>query len=106
MAIKDIVDPPVVLDQMPDPVALLDKTIAAPEISEQLNIFPIEWKVNTPSLLDIYEASRDPGWSPNTLPWDTFDASTLTQDQRYAIAYWWSLLSVALPPVPRYLPAR
>ena len=94
MAIKDIVDPPVVLDQMPDPVALLDKTIAAPEISEQLNIFPIEWKVNTPRLLDIYEASRDPGWSPNTLPWDTFDASTLTQDQRYAIAYWWSLLSV------------
>lgn len=58
------------------------------------NIFPIEWKVETPKLVDIYEQSRDPGWSPATLPWDTLDPAAFTPDQRYAIAYWFALLGV------------
>jgi hypothetical protein len=44
--------------------------------------------------LEIYEAARDPGWAPSRLPWDSLDVDAFTQDQRYAIAYWFSLLSV------------
>ncbi len=58
------------------------------------NIFPIEWRVETPKLVDIYEQSREPGWSPATLPWDTLDPNAFTPDQRYAIAYWFALLGV------------
>ncbi|MEM1418726.1 MAG: hypothetical protein AAGH15_27775 [Myxococcota bacterium] len=59
-----------------------------------MNIFPMEWRVDTPKLRELYERSRDPGWSPATLPWETFDPDALSADQRYAIAYWFSLLSV------------
>ena len=59
-----------------------------------MNIFPIEWHVETPKLLQIYEQARDPGWAPSRLPWDSVDPSAFTLDQRYALAYWFSLLSV------------
>ena len=59
-----------------------------------MNIFPIEWRVETPKLLEIYEQARDPGWAPSRLPWNTLDVDAFTQDQRYAIGYWFGLLSV------------
>lgn len=90
----DLVPPPQILAEMPNPEDLLGHLTSAPEIVSKLNIFPMEWRVETPRLMDIYEAARDPGWSPSKLPWDSFDPDTLTLDQRYAIAYWWALLSV------------
>ena len=57
-----------------------------------MNIFPIEWHVETPKLLQIYEQARDPGWAPSRLP-GTLDIA-YSLDQRYALAYWFSLLSV------------
>ena len=85
--------PPELFSEMPSPEKLLFDTEGAPKI-ESRNIFPLEWLVDTPKLYEIYDGARDPGWAPNTLPWDTLDASAMTQDQRYAIAYWFSLLSV------------
>lgn len=90
----DIIAPAERFSQMPDPQKLLLETEAAPAITDRLNIFPFDWRVETPRLMEIYDQSRDPGWSPNKLPWDTLDVSQFTQDQRYAIAYWWALLSV------------
>ena len=58
------------------------------------NIFPIEWRVETPKLAEIYEQARDPGWSPATLPWDTLKPQDFTPDRRCAIAYWFALLGV------------
>src|SRR5579872_892708 len=58
------------------------------------NIFPLEWDIETPKLLEIYESGRDPGWNPARLPWNTLDPRSFTWDQRYAIAYWFGLLSV------------
>src|SRR5258708_8019740 len=70
------------------------------------NIFPLEWRTETPKLLEIYERSRDPGWSPDKLPWATLDRNAFTQDQRYALAYWWALLSVFASSRPaRFAPA-
>lgn len=86
--------PPTIHARMPDPEALLLQTESAPLITDKLNIFPFDWRVETPRLADIYESARDPGWSPSKLPWDTLDPEAFTQDQRYAIAYWWALLSV------------
>lgn len=85
--------PPELLGEMPDPEKLLFDANGAPTI-EAKNIFPLEWKVETPKLYDIYDAARDPGWSPNKLAWHTLDVESFSQDQRYAIAYWFALLSV------------
>lgn len=79
---------------MPDPEKLLLETEEAPAILDRLNIFPFDWRVDTPRLMEIYDNSRDPGWSPSKLPWHTLDAEKFTLEQREAIAYWWALLSV------------
>ena len=67
---------------------------AEPPPFEEGNIFPLEWRMETPKLMQIYDQSRDPGWQPNRLPWDTLDPEAFTLDQRYALAYWFALLSV------------
>ena len=54
----------------------------------------------TPRLLSsstmrrISTLSASPGWAPSRLPWGSLDVDAFTQDQRYAIAYWFALLSV------------
>lgn len=60
----------------------------------EMNIYPLDWRTETPKLQELYESSRDPGWNPSRLPWQTFDTSKFTPDERYALAYWWGLLSV------------
>jgi len=45
-------------------------------------------------LQQIYDQARTPGWSPHTLPWDTLRADDFSLDERYAMAYWFTLLSV------------
>src|SRR5947208_2601989 len=77
----------------PDAMTILYGTRQPPPFKEG-NIFPLEWRVETPKMMEIYDKARDPGWSPNKLPWATLDPKAFTLDQRYALAYWWSLLSV------------
>ncbi len=77
----------------PDAAQLLFDTKEPPPFPE-MNIFPLEWRVETPKLQQIYDASRVPGWSPHTLPWDTLDPEVFSLDERYALAYWFTLLSV------------
>ena len=74
---SELTAPPQIFGEMPQPEKLLDEITSAPEIVSQLNIFPMEWRVETPRLMDIYESARDPGWSPSKLPWDSFDPDTL-----------------------------
>jgi hypothetical protein len=66
--------------------------IPAPEV-EQPNIFPMEWRVETPKLNDIYERAKREGFNPSILPWDSFDPSVWTREERVAIMYWFALLS-------------
>lgn len=77
----------------PDASALLFGTAEPPPFPEE-NIFPIEWRIETPKLVSLYEASRDPGWAPHRLPWNELDLGALTLDQRYAVSYWFALLAV------------
>jgi len=87
-----IVAPPVILDGMPDPDALLaDRAAVPPDLA--MNIYPLEWRVETPKLWDLFNSARDPGWAPQRLPWDTLKPEEFTLDQRYALAHWWGLLS-------------
>lgn len=72
-----------------------------PEI-EQPNVFPLSWHRGTQKLEEIWEASRREVWDPAKLPWDTLDVDSYTWEEREAIAYWWTLLSVfdaSAPPV-------
>src|SRR5262245_56173180 len=90
----ELLPPPTRHEKMPNPEELLLNHESAPKITDKLNIFPFDWRVETPRLMEIYENSRDPGWSPSQLPWHTLDVESMTLDQRYAVAYWWALLSV------------
>ena len=87
------VAPPRMLDACPEPEQILYGTAEPPPFPAG-NIFPIEWDVETPKLVEIYDQARDPGWAPDRLPWDGLDPASFTADQRYAIAYWFTLLSV------------
>ena len=90
---QNLVPPPTFAEPKPDAEALARSLTAAPAVPA-MNIFPLRWETRTKKLADLYEASRDPGWSPAKLPWSTLDVAKLTLDQRYAIAYWFALLSV------------
>ena len=66
--------------------------IPAPEVP-QPNIFPMEWRVETPKLAEIYERAKHEGYNPSILPWDRFDPDAWTREERVAIMYWFALLS-------------
>lgn len=66
------------------------------------NVFPLDWQAQTKRMEEIWDASQREYWDPKKLPWDTFDAARYTWEEREAIAYWWSVLSVfdaSAPPV-------
>jgi hypothetical protein len=80
-------------DQPPTPEQILFGATEPPPFPKD-NVFPIEWHTDTPKLLKLYDAAREQTWYPNKLPWDTLDPAAFSLDQRYAIAYWFGLLSV------------
>lgn len=85
-------EPPAQARAEPDPVQILFGREDPPPFPER-NIFPLEWRVETPKLLELYKGARDPGWTPDGLPWDTLDAEAFSLDERHALAHWWGLLS-------------
>ena len=66
--------------------------IPAPAVP-QPNIFPMEWRVETPKLAEIYERAKREGYNPSILPWDSFDPGAWSREERVAIMYWFALLS-------------
>jgi rubrerythrin len=64
----------------------------APEIP-QPNIYPMEWRVETQRLADIYEKSKRVVWNPAELPWDGLRADDFTLEQRLGIMYWFAVLA-------------
>lgn len=80
----------------------LAREMEFPPATEQPNVFPLSWHQGTAKMEEIWEASRREVWDPAQLSWDTFDADSYTWEEREAIAYWWTLLSVfdaSAPPV-------
>ncbi|HYB08786.1 MAG TPA: ferritin-like domain-containing protein [Alphaproteobacteria bacterium] len=90
---RHIATPPAGSEQAPSPEQILFDAPDPPPFPKD-NVFPIEWHTDTPKLLKLYDASREQSWFPNKLAWDTLDPKAFTLDQRYAIAYWFGLLSV------------
>jgi len=77
-------------------------TMELPPETPQPNVYPLSWKTVTQKAEEVWEASRREVWDPAKLPWDTFDVNKYSWEEREAIAYWWSLLSVfdaSAPPV-------
>ena len=73
-----------------------------PPPTEQPNVYPLSWHRQTSKLEEVWSSSLREAWDPQALPWDTFDVSSYTWEEREAIAYWWTLLSVfdaSAPPV-------
>lgn len=77
-------------------------TMEFPPETEQPNVYPLSWTTHTKKLEEVWDAALRENWDPKKLPWNTFDVSKYTWEQREAIAYWWTLLSVfdaSAPPV-------
>lgn len=66
--------------------------VEAPPIPER-NIFPMEWRSQTPKLAEIYERSKQQVWNPSTIPWDELDPDALTAEERTALMYWFAVLA-------------
>lgn len=64
----------------------------APEIP-QPNIYPMEWRVDTPKLVEIYEKSKTALWNPSDLPWDDLHPEDFRREERLGMMYWWALLA-------------
>jgi hypothetical protein len=77
-------------------------TMDLPPETEQPNVYPLSWHRETAKMEEIWTSAQRDQWDPLKLPWDTFDVSSYTWEQRESIAYWWTLLSVfdaSAPPV-------
>jgi len=59
----------------------------------QPNIFPIEWRMETPRLAEIYERAKREGFNPSAIVWSRLQPGAWSDDERIAIMYWWALLS-------------
>jgi ribonucleotide reductase beta subunit family protein with ferritin-like domain len=73
-----------------------------PPAIEQPNIFPLSWERHTAKLEEIWQSSQREYWDPARLPWDTLQPERMSDEEREAVAYWFSLLSVfdaSAPPV-------
>ncbi|MFQ5557072.1 MAG: hypothetical protein ACE5GB_06145 [Acidimicrobiales bacterium] len=84
------------------PRTRLAETMEEPPATSQPNVFPLSWYRQTAKMEEIHQVSRREVWDPARLPWDTFDPDSYTWEEREAIAYWWTLLSVfdaSAPPV-------
>jgi hypothetical protein len=76
--------------------------MALPPATEQPNVFPLSWHAGTRKMEEIWAAAQRETWDPAKLPWDTFQPDSYSWEEREAIAYWWTLLSVfdaSAPPV-------
>ena len=59
----------------------------------QPNIFPMEWRVDSQKLNEIYERSKLQCWNPSDLPWDDLDPNEFTPEQRIGMMYWFAVLA-------------
>jgi len=77
-------------------------TMELPPPTEQPNVYPLSWEANTRKMEEVWAAAQREYWDPAKLPWDTFDPDSYSWEEREAMAYWWTLLSVfdaSAPPV-------
>jgi hypothetical protein len=80
----------------------LAKQMDLPPPIAQPNVFPLSWESHTKKLEEIFAASTREYWDTAKLPWATIDLTRHSWEEREAIAYWFSLLSVfdaSAPPV-------
>src|ERR1700681_2873168 len=63
-----------------------------PEVP-QPNIFPMEWRVETPKLAELYERAKRHVWNPSDFPWETLRPEDFTEGQRLGIMYWYAVLA-------------
>jgi len=72
---------------------MLSKEIENPPKIEGQNIFPVEWEVETPELVDLYERAKKEIWNASTLPWNSLNPKDFDEEQKIAISYWFSVLA-------------
>lgn len=80
----------------------LAQAMEFPPATAQPNVYPLSWHAHTAKMEEIWDAARRENWDPKKLAWDTLDVESYSWEEREAIAYWWTLLSVfdaSAPPV-------
>ena len=70
-----------------------DGGFVTPPTVPQPNIFPIEWRVETPKLAEIYERAKEQVWNPSDLDWASIDPAAFSREEQLGIAYWFAVLA-------------
>lgn len=81
---------------------MIAHTMELPPATVQPNVYPLSWHSRTAKMEEIWDAAQREVWDPKKLPWDTLDVDSYSWEEREAIAYWWTILSVfdaSAPPV-------
>ena len=63
-----------------------------PEVP-QPNIFPMEWRVESPKLAELYERSKRHLWNPSDFDWNSLRAEDFSEAERLGIMYWYGVLA-------------
>ncbi len=66
--------------------------VPAPAVP-QPNIYPMEWRVETQKLVEIYERSKRQVYNPSDFPWDELRPEDFTPEERIGIMYWYAVLA-------------
>ena len=64
-----------------------------PPVISQPNIFPIEWRVETAKLVEIYERAKTQVWNPSDIDFAALDRAGFDDEQRVALMYWFAVLA-------------
>ena len=77
----------------PDGLVIPEGGFQPAPVIPQPNIFPMEWRVDSQKLTEIYERSKLQQWNPSDLPWDDLDPDAFTPEQRIGMMYWFAVLA-------------
>lgn len=72
--------------------SITDDSYDVPSV-EMPNIFPIEWRIETPILEEIFNIYIKNQWSPYEIPWHELTKAGYDEQERIAMAYWWAKLA-------------
>lgn len=57
------------------------------------NIFPIEWRIDTPKLEEIFSVYIKGQWNPFDIRWHELSSKDYDDREKIAMAYWWAKLA-------------
>jgi len=72
---------------------IIEKNLENPPPIQQPNVFPVEWEVETPELVELYEKAKKEQWNASLINWKSLNPKDFDEVQKIAICYWFAILA-------------